>query len=135
MKAYFLLKIIYHFSSQSVSFLVISESVTGSINEIIDFIKDPDKEATDIILLILELIGILIIAFATLLYDEVIIINKWKLNENVKSGIISRAELDTKKTKEIEMVRNSTLEENATSPVSSPGNDAKENLVLSDDDD
>ena len=134
-KAYFLLKIIYHFSSQSVSFLVISESVTGSINEIIDFIKDPDKEATDIILLILELIGILIIAFATLLYDEVIIINKWKLNENVKSGIISRAELDTKKTKEIEMVRNSTLEENVTSPVSSPGNDAKENLVLSDDDD
>ena len=38
-KSYFLLKIIYHFSSQSVSFLAISESVTGSINEIIDFVK------------------------------------------------------------------------------------------------
>ena len=134
-KAYFLLKIIYHFSSQSVSFLVISESVTGSINEIIDFIKDPEKEATDIILLILELIGILIIAFATLLYDEVIIIKKWNLDQNVKSGIISRAELDTKKTKEIELARDSTFEENMASPTSSPGNDIKENLNSKEDDD
>jgi len=134
-KAYFLLKIIYHFSSQSVSFLVISESVTGSINEIIDFIKDPEKEATDIILLILELIGILIITFATLLYDEVIIIKKWNLDQNVKSGIISRAELDTKKTKEIELARESTFEENMASPTSSPGNDIKENLNSKEDDD
>ena len=134
-KAYFLLKIIYHFSSQSVSFLVISESVTGSINEIIYFIKDPEKEATDIILLILELIGILIIAFATLLYDEVIIIKKWNLDQNVKSGIISRAELDTKKTKEIELARDSTFEENMASPTSSPGNDIKENLNSKEDDD
>ena len=134
-KAYFLLKIIYHFSSQSVSFLVISESVTGSINEIIDFIKDPEKEAIDIILLILELIGILIIAFATLLYDEVIIIKKWNLDQNVKSGIISRAELDTKKTKEIELARDSTFEENMASPTSSPGNDIKENLNSKEDDD
>ena len=129
------MKIIYHFSSQSVSFLVISESVTGSINEIIVFIKDPEKEATDIILLILELIGILIIAFATLLYDEVIIIKKWNLDQNVKSGIISRAELDTKKTKEIELARDSTFEENMASPTSSPGNDIKENLNSKEDDD
>ena len=108
-KAYFLLKIIYHFSSQSVSFLVISESVTGSINEIIYFIKDPEKEATDIILLILELIGILIIAFATLLYDEVIIIKKWNLDQNVKSGIISRAELDTKKQRKLNLLENQLL--------------------------
>ena len=134
-KAYFLLKIIYHFSSQSVSFLVISESVTGSINEIITFIKDPDKEVTDIILLILELIGILIIAFATLLYDEVIIIKKWNLDKNVKSGIISRAELDTKKTKEIELARESTFEENMASPTSSPGNDIKEKFISKEDDD
>ena len=36
-KSYFLLKIIFHFSSQSVSFLVISESITGSIFQIILF--------------------------------------------------------------------------------------------------
>jgi hypothetical protein len=111
-KSYFLIKIIYHFSSQSVSFLVISESVTGSINEIIEFIKDENKEPLDILLLILEMIGILIIAFATLLYDEVIIIKKWKLDENVKSGIISRGEEDMIKLKELELARISTFDEN-----------------------
>ena len=98
--------------SQSVSFLVISESVTGSINEIIEFIKDENKEPLDILLLILEMIGILIIAFATLLYDEVIIIKKWKLDENVKSGIISRGEEDMIKLKELELARISTFDEN-----------------------
>ena len=111
-KSYFLIKIIYHFSSQSVSFLVISESITGSINEIIEFIKDENKEPLDILLLILEMIGILIIAFATLLYDEVIIIKKWKLDENVKSGIISRGEEDMIKLKELELARISTFDEN-----------------------
>ena len=38
-KAYVLLKVIYYFSSQSVSFLIISESITGSIYEIIKFFK------------------------------------------------------------------------------------------------
>ena len=36
------------------------------------------------------------ILFATLVYDEIIIINKWRLNENVKLGIINRGEYDTK---------------------------------------
>ena len=38
-KAYLLIKVIYYFSSQSVSFLIISESITGSIHDIIDFLK------------------------------------------------------------------------------------------------
>jgi hypothetical protein len=58
------------------------------------------------------MIGILIIAFATLLYDEVIIIKKWKLDENVKSGIISRGEEDMIKLKEFELARISTFDEN-----------------------
>ena len=115
-KAYFLQKIIYHFSSQSVSFLVISESVTGSIKEIIDYSKD--TETSNIIFVILEMLGILIIAFATLVYDELIIINKWKLNENVKLRIINRGEEDMKKIKELELeyVRESTFEDNFSPP-------------------
>ena len=124
-KSYFLLKIIYHFSSQSVSFLVISESVTGSINEIIDFIKDEDKDISHIILLILEMIGILIIAFATLLYDEVIIIKKWNLDKNVKKGIIKRGEADTRKISEIDINREHTFDELA----SPPDNDFKEKML------
>ena len=77
-KAYFLLKIIYHFSSQSVSFLIISESFGGSITEIIHIINAKEKKIVDFILLALEIIGIFIILLASLIYDEVIIINKWK---------------------------------------------------------
>ncbi len=122
-KSYFLLKIIYHFSSQSVSFLVISESVTGSILGIISFIKDEDKEAIEIILLIMELIGILIITFATLLYDEVIIINKWNLNLYVRKDIIRRGEDEVSKTIELEFAKETNLEENL-----SPENEIKESL-------
>ena len=91
-KAFFLLKIIYHFSSQSVSFLIISESLGGSIFEIIDIIRDGELSKSDIIFIIPEIIGIFIILFAALIYDEVIIINICNLNQNVKTGIIGRAE-------------------------------------------
>ena len=114
-KSYFLLKIIFHFSSQSVSFLVISESITGSIFQIIDFIKDKDKELIEYVLVIMELIGILIIAFATLLYDEVVIINKCGLNENVRKGIISRGEKEVVKTIELEL-KNEPIIEDCYSP-------------------
>lgn len=117
------MKIIYHFSSQSVSFLVISESVTGSILGIISFIKDEDKEAIEIILLIMELIGILIITFATLLYDEVIIINKWNLNLYVRKDIIRRGEDEVSKIIELEFAKETNLEENL-----SPENEIKESL-------
>ena len=91
-KAFFLLKIIYHFSSQSVSILIISESLGGSIFEIIDIIRDGELSKSDIIFIIPEIIGIFIILFAALIYDEVIIINILNLNQNVKIGIIGRAE-------------------------------------------
>lgn len=91
-KQYFLLKIIYHFSAQSASFLVISESVSGSITGIIDFFKDEDKQFFDIFFLIIEFLAILLIAFATLTYDEIIIIHKCGLDENTKGGIINRAQ-------------------------------------------
>ena len=124
-KSYFLLKIIYHFSSQSVSFLVISESVSGSILLIIKFINNTHKEKGLIILLIFEIIGILIIAFATLLYDEIIIIKKWGLDKNVRKVIISRGIEDVKKTIELEFNRDSTIDENNI--LDNEDNDSKEN--------
>ena len=123
-KSYCLLKIIYHFSSQSVSFLVMSRAVAGTITQIINFIKDnKNKDPVEIILLIIETIGILIISFATLLYDEIIIINKWGLNENVKKGIISRGEEDVITTIELEITRDITFDENFL-----PDDCIKENL-------
>ena len=102
-KSFFLMKIIYYFSSQSVSFLVISDSFPGAIFRIIDFIKENNKDAVGYILVIMELLGIIIIAFSTLIYDEVIIINKWGLNTNVRKGIIDRGEEEVIKTIELEL--------------------------------
>ena len=91
LKAYILLKIIYHYSSQSVSFLIISQSFGGFISRFVKITKK-EKESNEYkyFLIILEFIGILIALFATLVYDEIIIINKWELNNNVKIGIINR---------------------------------------------
>ena len=109
-KAYFLLKIIFYFSSQSVSFLVISESVSGSILQIIKFFNDK-IDFVQVLLLFLEIIGIIIISFSTLLYDEIIIIKKWGLDLNVRKEIISRGKEDVEKTIELEINRDSTFEE------------------------
>ena len=49
------------------------------------------------------------ILFASLIYDEIIIINKCELNKNVKLGIINRGEFDTLY---INGYRDSQLDEN-----------------------
>ena len=92
-KAYILLKVIYNYSIQSVSFLLISQSLPYSIYGIIYVFKYvEEKNADDFILISFEILGILIILFATLVYDEIIILNKWNLNKNVKLFIMKRGE-------------------------------------------
>ena len=93
-KSYITLKIIYHYSSQSVSFLLISQSFGGSITRLIEIFIKGIGEEWKIIFILLEIISILIILFASLVYDEIIIINKWRFNENVKLGIINRGEIE-----------------------------------------
>ena len=100
--SYIRLKIIYRFSMQSVSFLYISLSLGCSIIKIIDYIKSSDKTTEYTFLLIIEIIGILMIFTATLIYDEVIIINKWGLNEDVKVIISKRGETDRKSLFELD---------------------------------
>ena len=94
-KNYITLKIIYYYSSQSVSILRISKSFGGSIIRFIDIFRNIITNEWKIIFIILEIISILKVLFASLVYDEIIIINKWELNKNVKLGIINRGELDT----------------------------------------
>lgn len=93
-KQYITLKIIYLFSSQSVSFLIISTSIAGSINDIIGFFRTKDKGSIQPYIyvgFVLGLIALFIIIIATLVYDEILIIKKWGLDLNVKSGIIERS--------------------------------------------
>jgi len=100
-REYIFIKIIYLFSAQSVSFLIISQSIAYSIKDIINFFLTKDKSEIQIYYYIsfpFQLIAIFIIIISTLVYDEIIIINKWGLNINVKKGIIERAQSDVKIT-------------------------------------
>ena len=108
-KAFITFKIIYHYSSQSVSFLRISQSFGGSITIFINLIKKGLNDEWTIIFIIIEIFSVIMILFASLIYDEIIIINKCELNKNVKLGIINRGEFDTLY---INGYRDSQLDEN-----------------------
>jgi len=98
-KQYLLLKVIYYFSSQSVSFLLISESITGSITEIINFFSSGDSDYANIIFLTIDIIIILLTSFGTLVYNEIIVIKKWGLDKNVAREITTRALQEVDKIK------------------------------------
>ena len=135
-KAHLLIRVIYHFSSQSVCFLVISESFGSAIIEFVKKIKNENKNSIDIILLHLEILGILIILFTSLVYNEIIIINKWGLNKNVKSDIINRGQIEMQKIQNkfrfLSSMNNIELDENYI--VDYNENINKENVDIKNDD-
>ena len=91
-RQYIVAKIIYLFSSQSVSFLIISKSIAVGIKGIIDFFQSEEKNKVEFsFALIFGIISIFIIIMGTLVYDEIVIVNKFGLNLNVKIGIHERA--------------------------------------------
>ena len=97
------LKVIYHMSPQSVSFIIISKSVSNGIYGIINVKeKDFDENGDDIAFIILEILGFLIILFATLVYDEIIIINKCNLDYYTKKRIAGRGEMEKEDVENLE---------------------------------
>jgi len=106
LKQIIIMKIIYIFSSQSVSFLIISTSIASAISEIIGFITKENKGGNkiyDYLKFFFQLLALIIIFFATMVYDEIIIVNRCGLNLNVKKGIQKRSFIEFNKTiKELE---------------------------------
>ena len=106
-KKYILVKLIYYYSSQTVSFLIISQSIASSIQDIIDFFQTTDKSTIEFYVytsFIFGLIAVVIIIIGTMVYDEIIIVNKWGLNLNVKKGIYERSLSEIERT--IEQLNN-----------------------------
>ena len=135
-KAFILLKIIYHYSSQSVSFLIISQSFGGSIMRVI-YLSRGNSYVWKYFSFILEVIGIVMILFASLIYDEIVIINKWQLNENVKPGIINRGELEMQNMNIISEAQNNNsqpfLDDDNNERNSGDNNDENNNNEKDDD--
>ena len=95
-KAFCLMQIIYIYTSQYVSFLVVAESFGGVLNFFINIIINDDnpKIYKNIIFIIAEIIFIIIIIFGTLIYNEIIIINKFGLQENTNRGLHIKEKTD-----------------------------------------
>ena len=102
-KNYIVLKFIYLYSVQQVSFLFLSKCFGGSMIGIIKNIKNGEEnDADDFGLIVVEILAIFIALFATFVYDEIIIINKWDLNKNVKLNISKRGESDKESMEQLE---------------------------------
>ena len=76
-KAFCLMKIIYIFNSQYVSFLIISETIGASI---IMFIR----ENIEYFFFTLDIISLNLVIFGTLMFNEIIIINLYGLETKTK---------------------------------------------------
>jgi len=95
-KAFCLMEVIYIFTSQYVSFLVVSESVAGTLILFTNIILDSNYNGIykNIIYIIVEIVALIMIIFGTLMYNEMIVINKWGLNENTKRGLYIKGQKD-----------------------------------------
>ena len=94
-KAFLLTNVIYEYSSEAVAFLIISEPLSGSIFRIIEYFKNSESDIRTMIFSIVEAVLIIFIGFATMVYEEIIIINKCELEKDVKKKIMERANTDT----------------------------------------
>ena len=90
LKAFFLLKVIYIFTAQYVSFVVVAECFGATLSYSYQLIKTDmyDKTYIDLIQWFVDILSLIVILFGTLLYNEMIIINRYGLNENTRNGLL-----------------------------------------------
>ena len=81
MKVFCLMKIIYIFNPQYVSFLVISETFRESI---VMFLEEKE---TNFYTNILEVVALALVLFGTLMYNEILIINLCGLETKTKKSL------------------------------------------------
>ena len=101
-KSNLLLNVIYYYNTQSVSFLIISESLASSIIEIIDFFKG-EKNMNDplnILISLFEIILIILIGIVTMVYEEIMIFNICGLGDDLKKEVYQREESDIRMVNE-----------------------------------
>ena len=93
-KASLLINLVYYKSSTFVSFLIMSEPIAGSIYGLINNIMYNKTNALSIIFAIIEIISLVLIVFATLIYEGIIKLPCCGLNKDLDDSIHDRAEED-----------------------------------------
>ena len=97
------IEIIYIFTSQYASFLIVSESLAGTLNFLINInITEENIPFKKEMFLPIELLSLLFVIFGTLMYNEMIIINKCGLQENTKNGLLIKERKESQSTIKID---------------------------------
>ena len=91
-KAFCLVKVIFIFTAQYVSFLVVAECFGASIYHFYKYLFFSDDKYKDIMEFIIDIASLIIILFSTLLYNEIIIINRCGLNETTKNALLKNSD-------------------------------------------
>ena len=89
-KIFCIFKIIYIFTPQHVGFC----NVAIYFSMLIEFFIKSEYLRNDILHFILDIISLIFIFIGTIIFNEIIILNFWGLNENTKSGKIKKETLD-----------------------------------------
>ena len=93
-KSGLIINLIYQYSSTFVSFLIMSEPISGSIYEVINFIIKNETNYLAILKTVIEIIFFALIVFATLTYEEIIVIRKCGLEWDIREEIRKRGQDD-----------------------------------------
>ena len=105
-KTFSVFKIIDIFTPQHVGFV----NVVYCLIEFVKYIIKQNK-IDDIIHFIFDIISFIVIILGTLIFNEMIIINAFGLNDNTKSGIIKKEKLDNIELKSTEIFENEENQE------------------------
>lgn len=93
-RTFCLMKVLYLYNSQHISFLVIVFPFSNFIRGLLTK-KDNNLSNSFIVLYnIIQIISLIIIFFGTLVYNEIIIINDFGLNEYTKKGLLDKEKID-----------------------------------------
>ena len=89
-KSFLILKVIDHLTAQYVSFMVVAECYGGTLNKFFNYLftNQSNLSIEEILHFICDFIAIILILFGTLIYNEIIIINRCGLNETTRSALL-----------------------------------------------
>jgi hypothetical protein len=91
-KSFSLMKIIDKFTAQYVSFIIVAESFGGTLSHIYDyFTGNENHNVVNLIAYTIDIFSLTIILFSTLLYNEIVIINKWGIGEYTNENLLNNA--------------------------------------------
>ena len=84
------MKVIDKFTAQYVSFVIVAECFGSTMSNYYKFFNKMRNGKIYIYLFefIIDILSLIVILFGTLLYNEMIIINRYGLNKNTKTGLL-----------------------------------------------